>query len=63
MFAPQGLGVAEVSLVGLLAAGDEDAGIALAVLFAGYRLVQAVRDVLAASAAEVVSRRAGRVRG
>ena len=57
VFAPQGLGVAEVSLVGLLAAGDESAGIALAVLFGGYRLVQVARDVLAAAAAEIIARR------
>lgn len=60
VFAPQGLGVAEVSLVGLLAAGDDGAGIALAVLFAGYRLVQLARDVLAASAAEIISKRRAR---
>lgn len=60
VFAPQGLGVAEVSLVGLLAAGDDGAGIALAVLFAGYRLVQLARDVLAASTAEIISRRRAR---
>ena len=57
VFAPQGLGVAEVTLVGLLAAGDDSAGIALAVLFGGYRLVQVARDVLAASAAEIIARR------
>ena len=60
VFAPQGLGVAEVSLVGLLAAGDDGAGIALAVLFAGYRLVQLARDALAASTAEIISRRGAR---
>lgn len=60
VFAPQGLGVAEVSLVGLLAAGDNEAGIALAVLFGGYRLVQALRDSIAASAAEIISRRRAR---
>ena len=60
VFAPQGIGVAEVSLVGLLAAGDDEAGIALAVLFGGYRLVQAARDMLAALAAEITSRRRAR---
>ena len=60
VFAPQGIGVAEVSLVGLLAAGDDGAGIALAVLFGGYRLVQVARDMLAASAAEIISRRQAR---
>ena len=57
VFAPQGLGVAEISLVGLLAAGDDGTGIVLAVLFGGYRLLLAARDVLAASAAEIISRR------
>lgn len=60
VFAPQGLGVAELSLVGLLAAGDDGTGIAVTVLFAGYRLVQLARDVLAAAAAEIISRRRAR---
>ena len=60
VFAPQGLGVAEISLVGLLAAGDDGAGIALAVLFGGYRLLLAARDMLAAGAAEVIARRRAR---
>ena len=60
VFAPQGLGVAEISLVGLLAAGDDGAGIALAVLFGGYRLLLGARDVLAAGAAEVIAKRRAR---
>ena len=60
VFAPQGLGVAEVSLVGLLAAGDDGATLALAVVFGGYRLVLACRDLLAAVAAEIIARRRAR---
>ncbi len=60
VFAPQGVGVAEVSLVGLVAAGDGGAGIALAFLFGGYRLLLLARDVVAASAAEVIARRRAR---
>ena len=57
VFAPQGLGVTEVSLVALLSANSDDTGIALAVLFGGYRLVQAARDILAAATAELITRR------
>ena len=57
VFAPQGLGVTEVSLVALLSASDDDTGIALAVLFGGYRLVQIARDMLAAATAELIARR------
>ena len=60
VFAPQGLGVTELSLVGLLAAGDDGTGLALAILFGGYRLLLAARDVLAAGAAEVIARRRAR---
>ena len=57
VFAPQGLGVAEISLVGLLAVGDDGTDVALAVLFGGYRLLLAARDMLAAGAAEIIARR------
>lgn len=57
VFAPQGIGVAEVGLVALLAAGNDESGIAMAAVFAGYRLVQAMRDILATACAEVISRR------
>ena len=57
VFAPQGLGVTEVSLVALLTANNNDTGIALAVLFGGYRLVQLARDTLAATTAELTARR------
>ena len=58
VFAPQGIGVAEISLIALLAAGDDNGSIAaLAVLFGGYRLVQLARDMAAAAAAEVIARR------
>ena len=57
VFAPQGLGVAEISLVGLLATGDDGADLALAVLFGGYRLLLAARDLFAAGAAEIIARR------
>lgn len=60
VFAPQGIGVTELSLVALLSASDDGASIALAVLFGGYRLVQAARDMLAAAAAEVIAKRPAR---
>lgn len=63
VFAPQGVGVAEISLVGLVAAGaagGDSAGIALAFLFAGYRLLLVARDVVAAGASEVIARRRAR---
>lgn len=55
--APQGIGVAEVSLAGLLQAGKEGAqSLAdLAVLLGGYRVVLAGRDLLAAAAAELTA--------
>ncbi len=59
VFAPQGIGVAEISLVGLLAAGD-GASVSLALVVGGYRLVQAARDAMAAAAAEVIARRRAR---
>ncbi len=60
VFAPQGIGVAEISLVGLLAAGDDESGIAMAAVFAGYRLVQVARDILATASAEVIAKRRAR---
>ena len=57
MLAPQGLGVTEVSLVALLSSSNDDTGIALAVLFGGYRLAQVVRDLMTAAAAEVLAKR------
>ena len=57
VFAPQGLGVTEVSLVALLTANNDDTGIALTVLFGGYRLVQIARDTLAAATAELITKR------
>ena len=56
VLAPQGIGVAELSLVALLATGD-DATVALGFVFGGYRLVLAARDVTAALAAELLARR------
>ena len=56
VLAPQCFGVAEVSLVALLA-GAGDTGVALTLVFGGCRLVQLTRDVLAASAAEVIATR------
>ena len=52
--------MAELSLVALLAASDDNTGIALAVVFGGYRLVQAARDMLAATAAEITAKRLAR---
>lgn len=60
VFAPQGLVVTEVSLVALLAVSNDNTGIALAVLFGGYRLVQVARDLMAAAAAEVIARHRAR---
>ena len=59
VLAPQGLGVAEVSLVALLASAG-DTGVALALVFGGYRLVQLARDMLAAAVAEVIATRRAR---
>lgn len=60
--APQGIGVAEVSLAGLLQAGKQGAqSLAdLAVILGGYRVVLAGRDLLAAAAAELTAK--GRAR-
>ena len=60
VFAPQGIGVAEISLVGLLAAGDGEPGIAMTAVFASYRLVQVARDILATATAEVIAKRRAR---
>ena len=56
--APQGIGVTEVSLAGLLQANKEGAQslAELAVILGGYRLVLAVRDLTAAAAGEVTAR-------
>ena len=59
VLAPQGLGVAELSLVAILAA-DLDSGIAVAALFAGYRIVLVARDVVAAGSSEVIASRLAR---
>ena len=56
VLAPQGLGVAELSLVAILAS-DEHGGVAIAALFAGYRIVLIARDVLATGASEVIASR------
>ena len=56
VFAPQGIGVAEIGLVALLVAGNDESGIAMAAIFAGYRVVQAMRDILATVGAEVIAR-------
>ena len=52
VFAPQGFGVSELSLIALLPA---DEGIAMAVIVGGYRLVQLARDMAAATLAEVIA--------
>ena len=56
--APQGIGVTEVSLAGLLQANKEGAQslAELAVILGGYRLVLAVRDLTAAATGEVTAR-------
>lgn len=59
VLAPQGLGVAELSLVAILASGDRG-GVAIAALFAGYRIVLIARDVVAAAASEVIASRRAR---
>ena len=56
VLAPQGLGVAELSLVALLATED-GAGVAIAAVFAGYRVVLIARDVLAAASGEIIASR------
>lgn len=55
VFAPQGLGVTEAVLAGLLAGGS--AGLAL--VLGGYRAVIAVRDLAGAGIATVAERRRG----
>jgi len=59
VFAPQGIGVAELGLVALLAS-EGSGGIALAAVFAGYRIVQALRDGLATVAGELIAIRRAR---
>ena len=59
VLAPQGLGVAELSLAAILAA-DDGGGLAIAAVFAGYRVVLMARDVLAAAAGEVIASRRAR---
>ena len=56
LVAPQGLGVAELGLVALLAS-DDRGGIAIATVFAGYRIVQVFRDVISAATGEVIASR------
>jgi uncharacterized membrane protein YbhN (UPF0104 family) len=53
LFAPQGIGVFEVVLAGLLVGGSAE----LAVVLAGYRLVVLARDLTAAAAAGALGRR------
>ncbi len=59
VLAPQGIGVAELSLVAILAS-DDRGGVAIAALFAGYRIVLIARDVVAAGASEVIASRRAR---
>lgn len=59
VLAPQGFGVAELSLLALLP-NPEVESVAMAVVFGGFRLVQLARDMLAAAAAEVISTRRAR---
>jgi uncharacterized membrane protein YbhN (UPF0104 family) len=54
LFAPQGIGVFEVVLAGLLAGG----GAGLALVLAGYRALIVVRDLSAAAVALALRRRA-----
>ena len=54
IFAPQGIGVAELGLVALLASGSRG-GMAIAAVFAGYRIVQALRDGVAAVTGEIIA--------
>jgi glycosyltransferase 2 family protein len=56
VFAPQGVGVFELVLVGLLAGG----GAGLALVLAGYRALVVVRDLSAAGVAVLLRRRATR---
>ena len=56
VLAPQGLGVAELGLAALLADGTEG-GIAMSVVFAGYRLVHLARDLVTSLAAEIIATR------
>jgi hypothetical protein len=57
LFAPQGVGVFEVTIAALVGGSTGVAG--LAVLVAGYRALIAVRDLAGAAAAAVVDRRPG----
>ena len=59
VLAPQGLGVAELSLVAILAT-DDVGGVAIAAVFAGYRVVLIARDVLAAASGEIIASRRAR---
>ena len=59
VLAPQGLGVAELSLVALLAT-DDQGGVAIAAVFAGYRVVLIARDVVAAASGEIIASRRAR---
>ena len=54
VFAPQGLGVFEITLAGFLATEGLVEG---AIVIGGYRLVILIRDVLATAAAEIAARR------
>ena len=61
LLAPQGFGVAELSLVAILSV-EGRSGVAVAAVYAGYRVVLIARDILAAGTAEIIStRRARRV--
>ena len=59
VLAPQGIGVAELGLVALLGSGERG-GIAIVAMFAGYRVIQVVRDLAAAAAGEVIASRRAR---
>jgi len=56
LIAPQGFGVAELSLAAILAV-EGHSGVALAAIFAGYRVVLIARDIVAAGTAEIISTR------
>ncbi len=61
VFAPQGIGVAELSLVGLLAVdASENTSLSLAFVIGGYRLAQLTRDAIAAATAEFIAKRKDR---
>ena len=61
VIAPQGIGVTEVSLAGLLQAdqGGAQSLAELAVILGGYRLVLAARDLTAAAAGEITAKARG----